>query len=47
MASFVGFNICACGDFNVVQGMEERQSVAIVPRGVGVSAFNNSLKMQS
>lgn len=24
VASFAGFNICVCGDFNVVRGMEER-----------------------
>lgn len=48
LGNFCGYNICVCGDFNVVRGVQERQSSSTTTRLVGVSAFicfidNNTL----
>jgi hypothetical protein len=40
LANFVGQNVCVCGNFNVVWGVEERRSVDYVPCLAGASYFN-------
>jgi len=41
LESFMGKNVCVCGDFNVVRGVEERRNVGSTPRVLGVFPFNN------
>ena len=38
--SYVGQNICICGDFNVVRCVEERRSVRVLCRQAGIANFN-------
>lgn len=42
MENYVGLNICVCGDFNVVRGLDERRSaVTSTSRLIGSDSFNN------
>ena len=38
--SYVGQNICICGDFNAVRCVEERRSVGLLCRQAGIANFN-------
>jgi len=38
--SYVGQNICICGDFNAVRCVEERRSVGLLSRQAGTANFN-------
>lgn len=44
LANFDGLNICVCGHFNVVRGLEERQNAVSYNSLVGVSSFNNFIE---
>jgi len=41
LANYVGHLVCACGDFNVVRGPEERRSTGNMQKASCVASFNN------
>jgi hypothetical protein len=41
LANYVRSNVCVCGDFNAVRGVDERRSVGLLPRLLGAYSFNS------
>lgn len=41
LANYVRRNVCVCGDFNVVRGVEEWRSVGLLPILLGTYSFNS------
>lgn len=47
LTSLLDHNICLCGDFNTVRGMEERRRVGNVGIHIGSDFFNQFIGMNS
>jgi len=47
LANFDGLNICVCGDFIVVRGLEEMQNTVSYNTLAGVSSFNNFIERRA
>ena len=42
--SFIGQNVCICGDFNAVRNVDERRSMGSVPSQVASASFNQFIE---